>query len=336
MQLKYLYKKLSNASNGLDGTDYSVVVYEGYSTLRSYDQLKKQHCNDEVIFKVLKVPRSTFFRWKQFYEKEGLPGLEDKSKTPKNTPRKKYNSTLEELVLKIRKENPIWGKKKIFIILKRDYGIKSSVSTVGRIISFHIKAGTVRPFYFYFGRLKEKKKREFNKHAKRLQYGMKSREPGELVQVDHTVIEVEPGRYVKQFDATCSFTKYTVSQAYSRATSNIAAQFLEFMKQGFPFKIKSIQVDGGSEFMDKFEEACKENNIKLFVLPPRSPEINGNVERRHGTIKYEFFSTYDGSANLDELRPELQAFMEKYNNYRPHESLDFETPESFYLKLKEA
>ena len=57
MQLKYLYKKLSNASNGLDGTDYSVVVYERYSTLRSYDQLKKQHCNDEVIFKVLKVPQ---------------------------------------------------------------------------------------------------------------------------------------------------------------------------------------------------------------------------------------------------------------------------------------
>ena len=34
------------------------------------------------------------------------------------------------------------------------------------------------------------------------------------------------------------------------------------MKQ-FPFKIKSIQVDEGSEFRKYFEEECKEQNIPL-------------------------------------------------------------------------
>jgi len=93
-----------------------------------------------------------------------------------------------------------------------------------------------------------------------------------------------------------------------------------------------IQVDGGSEFMGDFEAACQKDKIPLFVLPPSSPEYNGNVERRHGTIKYEFYSTYSGSADIYEIRPLLSSFMEKYNTYRPHEALNFETPIDYYLK----
>ena len=334
MQIKYLYKNLRNASNGVDETDYSECVYQRYELIKMYRELKKQHCDEDIIFKILNVPRSTFYRWNNLYNNFGLSGLENASKAPINCPRVKYDKEIEKLVLKIRRENPIWGKKKIYIILKRDYQINTSISTVGRIISKLIKEGKVRPFYFYLGRLKEKKKREFNGHAERWRYGMKSKQLGELIQIDHAIIEVEPNRYVKQFDATCPITKFTVSQVYSTATSKIAAKFLEEMQELFPYKIKSIQVDGGSEFRGDFELACQNKKIQLFVLPPRSPEFNGNVERRHGTIKYEFFSTYDGPANLAEIRPKLAEYMLKYNTYRPHESLDFETPWSFYLKLE--
>jgi hypothetical protein len=45
-----------------------------------------------------------------------------------------------------------------------------------------------------------------------------------------------------------------------------------------PFAVESIQVDGGSEFRTDVEESCAESGIDLFVLPPRSPELNGCVE----------------------------------------------------------
>jgi len=144
--------------------------------------------------------------------------------------------------------------------------------------------------------------------------------------IDHAVIEIGPNYWVKQFDATCPITKITVSQVYARETSATAAQFLAYAQEQFPFQIRSIQVDGGGEFMGEFEAACQVAGIALFVLPPRSPEYNGNVERRHATIKYEFFSTYDGAANLQEIRVELAKYMHKYNTYRPHESLNFDTP----------
>jgi len=31
---------------------------------------------------------------------------------------------------------------------------------------------------------------------------------------------------------------------------------------------------GGSEFMAEFEDACRQRGIKLYLLPPKSPEIN--------------------------------------------------------------
>lgn len=334
MQTKYPPRQLRYVKKGIDETEYSQVVYERYEIIKNYMDLKKQHCDCKVIFKVLNVKRSTFFRWKRAYEKYGLVGLEDRSRAPDKRPRDKWSRTLEKLVLKIRIKNPVWGKKKIFAVIKRDYRENCSLSTIGRILKHLVLVEKVKPASFYFGRLNPKNARAFTGHAKRWKYGMKAKTPGELIQVDHAVVEAEPERFVKQFDATCPITKITVSQFYYSATSNIASDFLNYMQQQFPFEIKSIQVDGGSEFMGNFEKACKDKNIDLWVLPPRSPKFNGNVERRHATIKYEFFSTYDGSSKLEEIRPELAKWIDKYNKYRPHESLDFETPWSFYLKLE--
>jgi transposase InsO family protein len=113
--------------------------------------------------------------------------------------------------------------------------------------------------------------------------GMKPKNPGELFQIDHMTVSLASDFTVKHFQGVCPVTKMVVEQAYSRATSTVAKQFLEFVLKSLPFKIKSIQVDGGSEFMKDFEQACKELDILLYVLPPRSPEYNGVVERVNGS-----------------------------------------------------
>ena len=44
---------------------------------------------------------------------------------------------------------------------------------------------------------------------------------------------------------------------------------------GLPFPLLSVRVDGGSEFMAGFEDACEELCTPLHVLPPRRPQWNG-------------------------------------------------------------
>ena len=58
------------------------------------------------------------------------------------------------------------------------------------------------------------------------------------------------------------------------------AGFLDRLTARMPFSVRAIQVDGGSEFQAAFEEAYQARGIRLFILPPRSPELNGCVETR--------------------------------------------------------
>lgn len=55
-----------------------------------------------------------------------------------------------------------------------------------------------------------------------------------------------------------------------------------------PQRIRAIQVGGGSEFMAELETACRAWGIVLFVLPPRSPKLNGHAKRANGTHRREF------------------------------------------------
>ena len=56
----------------------------------------------------------------------------------------------------------------------------------------------------------------------------------------------------------------------------------------------AAQVDGGSEFEAVFEE-CLMLNIKLLVLLPRLPKLNGYVEWAHRAHTEEFYEVIESS-----------------------------------------
>jgi len=88
-------------------------------------------------------------------------------------------------------------------------------------------------------------------------------------------------------------------------------------------------VDGGSEFMAEFEQACQEKGIRLFVLPPRSPKLNGHVERAQRTHTEEFYDLYMGELDLKSVNDALRDWENSYNTVRPHHSLDLRTPAEY-------
>ena len=108
-----------------------------------------------------------------------------------------------------------------------------------------------------------------------------------------------------------SFYYGQVKPKRRRQFTHHAKRFLAYLKEQAPFPIRSLQVDGGSEFRDEFEQACQEAGIPLYVLPPKKPEYNGCVERANGTSLYEFYpyrrGALDGrrhqSKNWRSIRP---------------------------------
>ena len=332
MQTSILPKRLYHI-NTIDETDYSKIVYKRKDKLDRIELLLNEGCSEDAALKAINIPRSTYYRWKRNYKLFGLAGLEDTSKRPNKTRKPNWTKETELQVYNLRKKYPLWGKQKLAIIYQRKYNIKISQSTIGRILTKLLKRKKITSAKVLLYGKGEAKKRVFNNYAQRWKHGMKAQKAGELVQVDHMTINVPGFGYLKHFSATCPVTKYAAYQVYQEATSKNAADFLEHIRQAFPFLIQSIQVDGGSEFMGYFENACKKANIPLFVLPPRCPELNGNVERSNGTAKYEFYAQYNALPNFYTIRQKLQKFGLFYNFERPHQGIGLLTPNQFYSTI---
>jgi transposase InsO family protein len=61
--------------------------------------------------------------------------------------------------------------------------------------------------------------------------------------------------------------------------------------KAFPFPIQRIQTDWGTEFFNYiFQEALADHCIKFRPIKPRSPHLNGKVERSQQTDKMEFYN----------------------------------------------
>ena len=87
--------------------------------------------------------------------------------------------------------------------------------------------------------------------------------------------------------------------------------------------------------MAEFEDYCEEMGIKLYVLLPRSPKMNGFVERANETYRYKFWNIYEISDTIEEAKKLLKKYERKYNCERMPQSLNYWTPMEYYYKLKE-
>ena len=272
--------------------------------------------------------RSTIYTWLARYKQEGSRGLEERSRRPKRVRQRLWTEVVVDLVLKLRRENPGWGKDKLARLLERDEGQTVSVSMVGRIL-FHLKRkGLIRETS-----LKDPwmpKRQVPRPYAIRKDRDYKVVAPGDLVEVDTADVRLGPGMVYKHFTARDLVSRWDILDVHHNATARLAADFLDVMIQRFPFAVRAIQVDGGSEFKAEFEAACQTRGLPLFVLPPRSPKLNGHVERAQRTHKEEFYQMLDPPDALGELREGLKAQEVRYNTYRPHQALGQRTPKEFY------
>lgn len=297
--------------------------------LRLWRVLKDKQIGDGEIKPLLRVSRSSLYRWRKRLCEKGPKGLEEKSRRPRRLRTSKWDTELVEAVLALREEYPSWGKDKLKVLLGRK-GWKTSSSTVGRILVDLKRRGVLHEPPR--GLVKYKKRRQSRKYAIRKPRDYPVEQPGDLVQVDTLDVHPLDCAAVKHFTARDVISRWDVLEAHQRATANTAAEFLDTLLARMPFKVKAIQVDGGSEYRAGFEEACQRLGLKLFVLPPHSPKLNGRVERAHRTHLEEFYAVIPNSAQLDKLNIALYQWERVYNQIRPHQALDYLTPAEYINK----
>ena len=299
--------------------------------LRWMDHYGAHGNNASVTCRYFGISRQTFYRWRRRYKPWDLTSLEDHSHKPRRLRQPTWSRELALAVLHLREQYPRWGKDKLVVLL-RERGWEVSTSMVGRVLS-HLKARGVLREPPRNG-ISTRKRLWRRPYAVRKPKGYPVVDPGDLVQVDTLDVRPLPGMVLKHFTARDMVSRWDVIEVRTRATANTATDFLSTLQARMPFPVRAIQVDGGSEFQAGFEQACQERNIRLFVLPPRSPKLNGCVARAQRTHTEEFYEVNDFPLEIAALNQQLRAWELTYNTVRPHQALGYLTPWAFWQRWR--
>ena len=213
------------------------------------------------------IPRSPFYDWKKAYDKEGKAGLLRKKPIAKSHPRKIKQSVVDKIVY-LRNTYQL-GSWRIKYYLERYHNIIISESSVTRtLVKYKInrlpKTTSKRTLHT----------RRYNKDT-----------PGHHVQVDVKFITLSDplGNKIKRYQYTAidDATRIRTLKIYSRHNQKNAIEFIDYVVNKFPFRIHTIRTDRGHEFQAKFHQHVEDNGMKHIYIKPRSPQLNGKVERSH-------------------------------------------------------
>ena len=292
--------------------------------LKIVDWLRSHNNNISLTARHFGSDRETIRGWLKRFNQAGMLGLNDKSHRPKNVRKPTTNWNTVNEIVKIRGEYPAWSKYKIGKILSRQ-NIIVSASTVGRVLK---RKGLIDK------KVSKKRSKAAKNPRKRFPRGFKISCAGDMVQMDTKHINLIGGRKIYQFTAIDVLTKRRVLKYYSSLASKNGAYFLKYCLERFPFSIRAIQTDNGSEFLKHFDALCKELGLPHSFIYPRTPKQNTYVENSHLSDEKEFYLQGNIGCGIEEMQKRLEQWEHTWNYVRPHEALGYLTPEEYLNKLR--
>ena len=267
--------------------------------------------NVKMACRELGVSRASFYRWKKAYEKDGIEGLIRKKPVARSHPRQIPPEYVEK-ILHLRSKYHL-GPQRIAWYLERYHDFKTSCSSVYRTL----KRNGIGPLPRNVGRRAIHTRR----YAKRV--------PGHHIQVDVKFLTLKTGddrkirRY--QFTAIDDATRVRALKIYERHNQKSAIDFIDYIVEKFPFRIHTVRTDRGHEWQAQFHWHVEDKGIRHVYIKPRSPQLNGKVERSHRTDQEEFYQLLTYTDDVD-LNKKLATWENFYNLNRPHGAHNGKTP----------
>lgn len=271
--------------------------------------------------------------------------LETESRAPRHTEnRRRIAKETENKIIELRKKHRPWGKDKLAVILKRDWQMEASASTVNRYLHKH---DLIDP------KLSEKNKRAWARKKEQVELRLKIRppavikdyRPGALIEKDMKFI-LPMGVFANKtkFKAKENFWyQHTIIDSFTRirglalapeADSRTAVAVQVEVEKRLPFAIACLNTDSGGENGGDFTGRLAKKKIVHFFSRTGAPTDNPRVERSHLTDEVEFYSQGKMNRNFSEQSRALVDWEHIYNYVRPHQALGYLTPMEFYALWK--
>ena len=268
------------------------------------------------------ISRKTAYKWIDRHEQGGIPGLTDRSRRPQSCPHETPQLIIDA-VLEARRHHPRWGAKKLLRILSRkdSHVTWPARSTVCDLLKRH-------------DLIPQSRRRPRLSHPGRPLTPMT--EPNGIWTADFKgQFKTRDGAYCYPLTLVDGYSRYLLACQGLRSTAIVLARPIfqrTFEEYGLPRIIRS---DNGVPFATTALGRLSLLSvwwIRLGIYPeliePAHPEQNGRHERMHRTLKAE--TTRPPSGNIQAQQTRFNRFRAEYNDERPHEALNQDTPASVY------
>jgi transposase InsO family protein len=270
------------------------------------------------------ISRPTVYKWLRRYKRLGIAGLKEQSRSPKNCPHR-TPGRIRDLIIREKLKNRKRGPRKIRAQLKRRYpGLDfPAISTV----SYWLKKE---------GLVKERKKRR--RVPAYTEPFCECHESNDIWSIDYKgQFYLKNSRVCYPFTVSDNFSRFILGcdalkgPRYSPTRHCLARIFREY---GLP---QAIRFDNGTPFASRCIGGLSRLMIwfiLLGIVPERigkgRPQENSRHERMHRTLKGDILDT--AARNLKEQQKIFDVFRHDFNDNRPHESLDDQTPSDYYKR----
>ena len=261
------------------------------------------------------VSGATLGAWVKRYEEEGSDGLMNRTKNIRRGMR--TPQAIQDEIIKIKKQEPSYGFKKIKNWMYRFRGVKVSNGTVRKTVK---KAGLPLA-------IKPKKKKRSSEKVRRFERAR----PMQLWQSDITQYTLGPSSmrvYLTVF--MDDHSRYIVGwRLQSRQTADLVMDAFKDAVVRFG-KPEEVLTDQGRQYFawrgkSELEKYLEKEGIKHVVSRAHHPQTLGKCERFWETIGNEFW-TRAKPQDLEEAKVRLKYFIDHYNHQRPHQGLDGSVP----------
>jgi transposase InsO family protein len=260
-----------------------------------------------------KISPKTGYKWLDRYEKEGLSGLEDRSRRPHHSP-KQTSKAMESSVLAVRKEHP-WGGRKIRArLLELGQSPVPPSSTITEILR---RNGSLDS-------------QESEKHRAFCRFERAA--PNEMWQMDFKELPGK-GQALTSLDDHSRFA-LILQACGNKKTETVQGRMIEaFRRYGLP---RSVLVDNGPPWGSGADHPYTALTVWLIRLGiralhsrPYHPQTLGKQERFHRTLELEVLRGYPCDT-LEQYQSRFDAWRDTYNFDRPHQALEGQVPAKRY------
>ena len=283
--------------------------------------VEQSHLSVKRTLDKLGISCTTFYRWYDRYQTGRPQALEDRSPKPPRV----WNRIPDEVrnrIIKLALDEPVLSPRELAVRFTDTEKYFVSEASVYRLLKAHDLITS--PAFIVMKAADEFKD--------------KTTAPNQLWQTDFTYLKVIGWGWFYLSTILDDYSRYIIAWKLCTTmkaddvtdTLELALQASGCDQANVIHKPRLLSDNGASYIAGDLAEWLDDRNMKHVRGAPYHPQTQGKIERWHQTLKNRIL--LENYFFPEDLKAQIQAFVDYYNHHRYHESLDNLTPADVYFR----